>query len=1027
VTNFNRFFNIVSDLIFINMKLKTLLCRFMFAIMLLFSTQHTFAQCFEIESILVDACGPTEGLNEMVRFKVGSSPLNTIALSVVWPNNSWSGIVQNAATAIKVAELNAAIALEGGCGQLLEPPGGILPANSTVILVTSYTVDTSQNTFGPLSSTLYIIFQNATTTGGHFVNQGTTPPILRPLTMSFGLCTDTVVYNKTLLVDGSGNNVPANGATVNFTPEGVASYTNPGCTAPVEPFTVDAGPATLTACAGATIALNGIALGEQSVLWSAPSGSFSSSATAVSNYTIPAGAGGTTIVLTLTATNSCAQNITDTINLTVTAITTPNFATTLTLCNGATAPVLATTSPNGVTGTWLPATISNTVSGNYVFTPTVGLCASPVTLAVTITTPTVPNFATTLTLCNDATAPVLATTSPNGVIGTWLPATISNTTRGNYVFTPTIGLCATPITLVVTITTPTVPNFATTLSLCSGATAPALETTSPNGVTGTWLPATISNTTSGNYVFTPTVGLCATPITLVVTITTPTVPNFATTLSLCNGSTAPALATTSPNGVTGTWLPATISNTVSGNYVFTPTVGLCAAPVTLAVTVTTPTVPNFATTLTLCNGATAPVLATTSPNGVTGTWFPATISNTVSGNYVFTPTVGLCASPVTLAVTITTPTVPNFATTLTLCSGATAPALATTSPNGITGTWLPATISNTVSGNYVFTPTVGLCTVPVTLVVTITTPTVPNFATTLSLCNGSTAPALATTSPNGVTGTWLPATISNTTSGNYVFTPTVGLCAVPVTLAVTITTPTVPDFATTLTLCSGATAPALATTSPNGVTGTWLPATISNTVSGNYVFTPTVGLCATTVTLVVTVNTLDFTIKQGCVNDKYLIEVLPEVGSSDGDYTYIWTNGSGVDVGTNSSVFNFTEYDENSNGNLVFPVQFTVTVTKGTCQMEQTFDVANALCSVSKGISPNGDGINDTLDLKGFDVSEVSIFNRYGMEVYHFKGKYVNEWKGQHRDGTILPTGTYYYMIKTNGGTTKTGWIYINN
>lgn len=37
------------------------------------------------------------------------------------------------------------------------------------------------------------------------------------------------------------------------------------------------------------------------------------------------------------------------------------------------------------------------------------------------------------------------------------------------------------------------------------------------------------------------------------------------------------------------------------------------------------------------------------------------------------------------------------------------------------------------------------------------------------------------------------------------------------------------------------------------------------------------------------------------------------------------------------------------------------------------------------------------------------------MEVYHFKGKYFNEWKGQHRDGAILPTGTYYYVIKTNG------------
>ena len=79
----------------------------------------------------------------MVRFKVGTAPLNTATLTAAWPNTtiSWKGLIQNGATAAIVAQLNTDIALAGGCGQIVEPTGGILPANATVILVTSYLIE----------------------------------------------------------------------------------------------------------------------------------------------------------------------------------------------------------------------------------------------------------------------------------------------------------------------------------------------------------------------------------------------------------------------------------------------------------------------------------------------------------------------------------------------------------------------------------------------------------------------------------------------------------------------------------------------------------------------------------------------------------------------------------------------------------------------------------------------------------------------------------------------------------------------
>lgn len=76
--------------------------------------------------------------------------------------------------------------------------------------------------------------------------------------------------------------------------------------------------------------------------------------------------------------------ITDIITLTVNPFITPNFATTLIVCNGANAPVLINTSQNGISGTWTPAVINNTIGSTYNFAPTAGQCANFTPLVVTI-------------------------------------------------------------------------------------------------------------------------------------------------------------------------------------------------------------------------------------------------------------------------------------------------------------------------------------------------------------------------------------------------------------------------------------------------------------------------------------------------------------------------------------------------------------------------------------------------------------------------------------------------------------------
>lgn len=66
--------------------------------------------------------------------------------------------------------------------------------------------------------------------------------------------------------------------------------------------------------------------------------------------------------------------------------------------------------------------------------------------------------------------------------------------------------------------------------------------------------------------------------------------------------------------------------------------------------------------------------------------------------------------------------------------------------------------------------------------------------------------------------------------------------------------------------------------------------------------------------------------------------------------------------------------------------------------------------AVPNVITPNGDGKNDVLYIDGLELypdHTLSIFNRWGSEVYRSKGPYKNDW-----NGNGLNEGTYYYLLK---------------
>ncbi|RYE12647.1 MAG: gliding motility-associated C-terminal domain-containing protein, partial [Sphingobacteriales bacterium] len=379
-----------------------------------------------------------------------------------------------------------------------------------------------------------------------------------------------------------------------------------------------------------------------------PTFSFGTSLMICENETVPAlplssvnGVAGTWSPAIVSNTNSGVYTFTPasglcaipaTFTVTVNPNITPsfNFGTGFTICAGGNAPVLPTTSTNGINGTWSPALASNQASDTYTFTPSAGQCALPTTFTLTVVANVTPTFSfgNALNICAGGTVPALPAASDNGVNGTWTPATVNAQQSGTYTFTPAVGQCATPVVFTVTVTPNITPSFSfgSSLSICANENVPVLPLNSTNGIAGTWNPAIVDNQSSGTYIFTPANGLCALPVSFTVTVSplvTPTF-NFGTSLTICASEAAPLLPTTSTNNISGTWSPATINNQASGIYTFTPNAGICAIPTTLSVTVAATATPvfNFGTNLTICAGATVPVLPTTSTNGITGTWSP---------------------------------------------------------------------------------------------------------------------------------------------------------------------------------------------------------------------------------------------------------------------------------------------------------------------------------------------------------------------------------------------------------------------
>lgn len=87
---------------------------------------------------------------------------------------------------------------------------------------------------------------------------------------------------------------------------------------------------------------------------------------------------------------------------------------------------------------------------------------------------------------------------------------------------------------------------------------------------------------------------------------------------------------------------------------------------------------------------------------------------------------------------------------------------------------------------------------------------------------------------------------------------------------------------------------------------------------------------------------------------------------------------------------------------------------------------------VAEGISPNGDGKNDTWVIVGierFPVAKINVYNRNGENVFEARKGYINDWNGTWKNsGEKLPSGPYFFIIDLNddGKIDLNGWLFIH-
>jgi gliding motility-associated-like protein len=588
----------------------------------------------------------------------------------------------------------------------------------------------------------------------------------------------------------------------------------------------------------------------------------------------------TTIIYTVTGTNTLGCTNTRTVSLPVNANPTVNISSSSsTICSGSSATLTAS---GAIAYTWTPGSLTTT---NIVVSPTTtnvytvtGRNASGCRTTATINVGVYPNTIVSVTsnpivICNGNTATLTASGASSY---TWNPGALSGSSvsvspNSNTTYT-VLGIdgngCRTTSTLQLNVSNVSITASSNPTILCSSptatlsATGATTYTWNPGALTGNSVVVTPTASTVYTVIATNTLGCTGTRTLNLSVGTTPTVTASASSNTICAGNTI-TLTTSGAN--TYTWLPGSLTGSnvlVSPGTNTTYTVrgrnlSGCEGTNTINITVNpTPSLTAFSTPIILCSGSQATLTAsgatsyTWNPGAMTGS--SITVNPLVTTVYTVVASNTLnCTTAATVDLKVTaTPTINITSSSNTVCAGNSA---TLTGSGANTYTWNPGALTGstisvtpTVNTTYTLTGDNGFgCTSSTTIALSIApTPTVIPTSSSNSICVGSSA-TLTASGANSYT--WNPGVLTNTI---VVVTPTItttytldgdnGNGCIG-TNTVTINVNAIPSLSiapSTTILCSSA--ETVTMTASGAATYTWMPlAAVTPTVIDNPTVTTT--------------------------------------------------------------------------------------------------------------------------------------------------------------------------------------------
>ena len=708
---------------------------------------------------------------------------------------------------------------------------------------------------------------------------------------------------------------------------------------------------------------------------------------------------------------------------------------------------------SGSLGTGNPKTVTPTSNTTYTVTGTDGNgCTASASILINVNAnPVVGINATSTTICDGQSVTLTGTGASNyswnNGLGTGNPKIVTPTSNTTYTVTGTDGngCTASTSTLINVNANPVVGINATATTICDGENVTLTGTGASNyswsGSLGSGNPKIVSPSTNTSYTVTGTdANNCSASAQVTINVSSSFDATINPVGTVCSND--PAFNLTAANG-SGVWSGPGITNTNTG--LFNPTFagagnheiiytiyGSCGdADTTIIVVLQAPSVTLVADDNSICMGND---ISLTAGGADTYIWFPSGTGNSntftpgTTTTYSVTGTSGSCSN--TASVTVTVLDLPNvtlIAGDDELCQGETTSLTANGANTYLwsnSGSGNPINVSPTSTTTYTVTGTDGnFCSASANITITVyDSPTVTISASQSTICEGEPVVISAGGADSyqwSPSGTGTETTFYPTSTTTYTVTGTNSFnCSASASITITVSPPADATIITTGPFCS-ADDPVVMNAVTSG--GTWAGPGITNSNSG--IFDPSVAGTG--------LHTISYTIPGTC-GDSDAIEILvnesPDIlisatpiscdGASDGilslhvdmglpPYTISWNNGSSDTLLSNLSSGNYS----------------VVVIDNNSCSVTSGFnlddpgipcDAYTPHVGVPNVFSPNGDGQNDVLYVRGEGISKLDfvIYTRWGEKVFETSNKDIG-WDGTFHGKELDPAVFIYYLRAT--------------